>query len=361
MRITKEAIQGYILEEVLAYLIRHTGYDLLVEPSQDPEALKIRHNGLVVIGRGTYHQVDVLGQLKWIPAFTYPLRLFVEAKFRKNKTGIEVVRNLVGTIIDINQKEFSGALFRQRFHYAAALFSPSGFTENASQMALAHGVSLLDMGTPDFEALLDAIASAAENIIAVSAANGDSTASTGDENVTVLRLDGGSRRSFLGELRQTIRRMLGTVPRDFQALHGTTDRLVDASRPAAAIAQQINELFVGMANGPFMLVLKADNPSAFLTYCKAHPTHSVNISWTLAEDNGRTWSIRSVSDRNAYTLKVRIPENLGDWIFSQESITNAALDAKERYLGDIMIYRYSPAQDLLIRLKYNRQEIHQAE
>ena len=80
MRISEESLRGYILEEVLAYLIRTTGYELLVDPSQDPRELGRKGSGLVVKGRGAVHQVDVLGELKWIPAFTFPLRLIVEAK-----------------------------------------------------------------------------------------------------------------------------------------------------------------------------------------------------------------------------------------------------------------------------------------
>jgi hypothetical protein len=34
--IGKESLKGYILEEVIAYLIKNTGYNLLVDPIQDP-------------------------------------------------------------------------------------------------------------------------------------------------------------------------------------------------------------------------------------------------------------------------------------------------------------------------------------
>lgn len=104
MRINKDTLKGYILEEVLAYLIRTTGYKLLVDASQDPRDLENRGNGLVVKGRGAVHQVDVLGELQWIPAFTFPLRLFVEAKFRRGKTGIDAVRNAVGVLLDVNSE-----------------------------------------------------------------------------------------------------------------------------------------------------------------------------------------------------------------------------------------------------------------
>lgn len=67
----RDAAHGYVLEEVLAWLIRNAGYRLLVDPIQDERELARRGAGLVVRGRGGVHQADVLGELAWIPAFTF--------------------------------------------------------------------------------------------------------------------------------------------------------------------------------------------------------------------------------------------------------------------------------------------------
>ena len=56
-----DSLAGYIIEELLAYLIRNTGYRLLTDASQDPREMRNQYNGLNVIGRGALHQVDVLG------------------------------------------------------------------------------------------------------------------------------------------------------------------------------------------------------------------------------------------------------------------------------------------------------------
>jgi hypothetical protein len=69
-----DSLAGYILEELIAFLIRNTGYRLLVDAVQDPIELRSMANGLNVIGRGALHQVEFLGVLPWIPAFTFPLR-----------------------------------------------------------------------------------------------------------------------------------------------------------------------------------------------------------------------------------------------------------------------------------------------
>ncbi len=37
--VSQSALRGYVLEELLAWLLRGSGYTLLVHESQDPEAL----------------------------------------------------------------------------------------------------------------------------------------------------------------------------------------------------------------------------------------------------------------------------------------------------------------------------------
>jgi hypothetical protein len=161
--VSLESFKGKVLEEVLAYLIRNAGYQLLVDPAQDPTELARRGNGLVVKGRGAVHQADVLGQLSWIPAFTFPIRLFVEAKWHENaKTGLPEVRNAVGVLQDVNQNFTTRSGPRnpipiKRFTYCYSLFSTTGFSKPAQDMALAHLVSLIDLSGPEFSGLRDAV------------------------------------------------------------------------------------------------------------------------------------------------------------------------------------------------------------
>lgn len=343
---------------MLAYLIRNTGYELLVDSAQDLEELETRAHGLVVKGRGTVHQADVLGQLRWIPAFTYPLRLFVEAKFRQLKTGVGVVRNAVGTLLDINQKISSAdgnSPFRQRYLYAAAIFSTSGFSSNAAEMAFAHQISLIDLRTPDFEPLLDSIHQTADDIIAQFLAADQRERHEGLEQANALPLNYGTRGEFITTLRRTIRRQLGTLPEIGPEIAGQGFApLAVLIEPAVNAARAFNELFVGMANGPFMLVLRATDPRRFLEYSAQNPSHRINIHWTSREDNGRTWSVTPQLDPGAYQLRFRLPEKLGDWIFSSSNVRQAAIYAKGQLLSDITIYRYEGDRDLLIRLRYDR-------
>lgn len=56
-----------------------------------------------MLGRGTTHQVDVLGEFVFTPAFSLPVRLFLEAKFYATPCRLDVVRNAHGVIHDVNE------------------------------------------------------------------------------------------------------------------------------------------------------------------------------------------------------------------------------------------------------------------
>ena len=97
----KSQAKGYLLEIVLAKLLKVNGYDLVT--SSDNEIRFLGRNGLNVKGRGGYHQFDSLGTFRITPPFVYPIRLFLEAKFyTNNKVGIDRVRMGIGILQDVN-------------------------------------------------------------------------------------------------------------------------------------------------------------------------------------------------------------------------------------------------------------------
>lgn len=345
--IGKASLKGYLLEEVIAYLIRNAGYRLLVDPLQDPYELDRQGNGLVVKGRGAVHQADVLGQLAWIPAFTFPIRLFVEAKCRRSKTGLQDVRNAVGVLNDVNQNYFPtrGKTLLQRFSYHYALFSTSGFTSAAANMALAHQISLIDLSGPDFRTMsnfLDELTDITWN--------------------DLRRTDDQFRgpRKFLNLLRVYIRSLLGTWPQDIDVpssyqLPFIESILIDQFNELLnSQVRSFGEFFLAMANGPFLIVLKPSEPEEFLEFSMQQPVHEVIITWTRREGMERQWVIRPAERPNAYSLSFGLPGSLAKWIFQDNNrVLERALNIKQQYFSDITIYRHVDKRDTLFRLIYN--------
>lgn len=346
MRISKETLQGYLLEEVLAYLVKNAGYVLLTDPSQDPHELEIRGNGLVVKGRGSVHQADVLGQLNWIPTFIFPIRLFIEAKFRKRKTGIGTVRNAIGVLTDINQnyiKVKDRSFLRQRYQYNYAIFSTSGFSKQATELALAHNISLIDLNPYEYKDLLDSIRSAVDKLLEMPSIEDQ----TEDDDINEISE---GRSEFVKSIRNSIRNRLET------SFNSNIQRSYDSQlRDLIIKVQNYSELFMAMANGPFMLLLKADNVDDFRNYANNNPHHKVRITWSDNNESGTRWVIEPIS--MGYRLTFKLPKELSDWIFNSEGKPKIrALNVKESLLSNITIYRVEEGRDIIYRLEYDAAE-----
>ncbi|MBP2067582.1 restriction endonuclease [Streptomyces iranensis] len=174
--ITEAALRGYLLEEVLAWLLRSSGYEVLTaKDDQDKKPWRVleeRNHGLVVRGRGAWHQADTLGEFRYVPPFSLPVRLFVEAKFTQNRVRLPTIRNGHGVVHDVNENVMTTVAAasgsprrpRTRYRYSYAIFSTSGFTQDAQEFALAHQISLVDLSMPDFAKLRTLVSDTAEAV-----------------------------------------------------------------------------------------------------------------------------------------------------------------------------------------------------
>jgi hypothetical protein len=292
--IGREALRGIVLEEVLARLLQDNGYKLLVSEHQDPEALRQDKHGLLVRGRGGEHQADVLGELDLPVPFSLPLRLFVEAKFTKQKAGIAVVRKAHGTIHDVNEQysPFSSGVHSvpiRRYQYRYTLFSASGFAPEAQRYALAQQISLVDLSSSGFGELLALV--------------GDIADATRD-----LALTREISRFPVGQVRRALRRALGTWTGGFDTPvpSGETDAqdewitdqggstYMTAGLPSkqrlqrlphaqlrtimtGMYSERLGDLIVGFPPAPFILVLRIESRTDFETYLARYPGSEIAV------------------------------------------------------------------------------------
>jgi hypothetical protein len=118
-------------------------------------------------------------------------------------------------------------------------------------------------------------------------------------------------------------------------------------------ADALGELFLAVPNGPFLLLLRADDPAAFLAYARQRPSHDVHISWDWDTENGTEWEIRPAGAPGAYRLRFSLPDELAEWIFERaEEAAEQAARAKRRYLSRISVYRHVDGRDELFSLTY---------
>jgi hypothetical protein len=141
-----EQLVGMLLEEVVLYLLEASGYIPITEISNDP-TLHQGRNGLEVQGRGGKHQIDAIADFAIQQPFVHPLRLLVEAKFHRDPVGIEVMRNAVGVLQDVDKywDYERHQEIESRYNYQYAILSASDFNDNAKTYALVHGIYLIPL------------------------------------------------------------------------------------------------------------------------------------------------------------------------------------------------------------------------
>ncbi|WP_280265612.1 restriction endonuclease [Nocardia wallacei] len=394
-------MRGYVLEELLARLLQDNGYRLLVSADQDPEALQDSGRGLLVRGRGAKHQVDVLGELDLPLPFSLPLRLFVEAKHREKRTGIEQVRNAYGTIRDVNEHygtptPGSYRIPMKRYQYQYALFSASGFTQPAQEYALAQQISLIDLSNPGFSTLLAAADDIATRIVdlatqtdlvslplnqirhALRHALGTWPANVDDEQFPDLADHIRELRGLVGEMTFPSP-VFGLAVADDRARAGlaaarqsdqtrdeyyeyeynesTPTRELPTNQLAALVAGlggiTLDNLVLGFPSAPFVLVLLVDHPEAFAEYIGNPRDSDIRVYIEYPRDHhnnrplSRDWEIVPVDTDAGFRLSFTLPAILADWMLSGEVPTWSLREAKTTLLSSISVMHNSRVVRLL--------------
>ncbi|MFV5911897.1 hypothetical protein [Bacillus cereus] len=336
MNISEGVLRGYLLEEALAKLVKNSGYNLITtkvlsNPNSNPE-FTLRSNGLNIKGRGGIHQADVLGQFPFSLPFTYPVRLFLEAKFRNSRTGIDVIRSGIGILQDLNSNyqtiDLDGQdLLAQRYNYQYAIFSTSGFSDNAIKLAIAHKIHLIDLSGKEYEGLRNIIKETAQIIY-------------------------NQKQNYsLNDIRQVIRNEFFRVTLDKGVQRN--QELRKMLREYFNYFRNFGDLYLASTNSPFTILLKPSSSKHFKNFLEhtRRTTFYVNITWN--DDENRHYWIISINDLQNVTFSFALPTLLAEYIFNQQTKDHqlsSALDAKRQYFNNIIFYLRDLEQ--FITLKY---------
>ena len=330
---TLPQIRGMLLEEAILFLLRVAGYDTVERKLNDP-ALTGAVGFLKVRGRGTDHQIDAIADFGVSPPFCNRQRLLVEAKcYSTERTiGIEVVRNAVGVLKDV--EEFwvpmsDSASFR--YHYQFAIFSTSRFTSPAQRYAFAQDVVLVPLENSRF----------ARDIVA--AIRAVTFKSFGAESWRKIDID-------LGRLRKWVR----------QRIRGTgtpSGRL--ASDPPSDLEDDARDLLEGLfsavseVGGAVIGMLNHQVP-VFLIPNPALEIHQVigrlaEIDRIRVFYNAEGWFLTRAGN-NDHLFSFDLPGVLFD-LYSErgELSPERAVELKGDWLGEISI---------MVRLPYERPRLH---
>ncbi|MET7829277.1 hypothetical protein ABZT23_31965 [Streptomyces sp. NPDC005386] len=347
--ISEPALRGYILEEVLAWMLRSSGYEVLTaQDDQDKAPWKVleeRNHGVVVRGRGAWHQADTLGQFRYVPPFSLPIRLFVEAKFTQPKVRLPTVRNGHGVVHDVNENVMTTVTAgsgprrpRTRYRYSYAIFSTSGFSQDAQEFALAHQISLVDLSMPDFRKLRGLVRTAAKDVHAA------------------LQTLPAAELPAVREIRNYLRRPLLNLWEEpavtDPSVTNPLDVLADSLRSRSTLG-----MILAFPAAPFVLGLASEDLYGFVTYALEQPTHSVRLRRLRQPAPHSVWEIRPRENPNAYALTFGLPEQVEAWILDQEAGSPSRTRwVKESMLSAMTLYWMDGDHAHTFQLRYTAAE-----
>jgi len=136
--------RGVLFEEIVKMLLKKNDYeDFNADGEQVDSKGRVR-------GRGEWHQIDALGRWSFTIPFVYPIRLLCEAKCLDKPVGLPVVRNFVGVLKDVlenyfveDHQDINKMMLSKRYTDCGAIFSVSGFTNEAQRYAYAQNIFLV--------------------------------------------------------------------------------------------------------------------------------------------------------------------------------------------------------------------------
>ena len=327
MSISISALKGFLLEEALAKLLENSGYTLitkkvLTQKSLYPEFIS-KGNGLNIKGRGGIHQADALGQFPISIPFNYPVRLFVEAKFRGKKTGIDVVRSAIGILTDLNANyqtiDLKGdSLLVQRYNYHFAIFSTSGFSIDAIKLAIAYKITLVDLSGAEYVALLDVIEDTANEL-------------------EPLMKEGAQ----LPHVRDFIRNQLFDLDTQINTLGESIEEsdLGKILKDFIYEVENFGDLYLASINAPFSILLKPSSSRQFKRFIEDSKESSFNVSISWYREESDLWYITLNHSDIIFTF--RLPILLKNHIFKQserDQVLVTALDAKRQFFSNIVFF-----------------------
>ncbi len=326
MQITQ--FKWYILEEVVAYLLKSSWYKIISNPGAWDSKLKLKHNWLNLEWRWWLHQIDTLWEFKRNLFFTNPIRLIIEAKFKWAKQWIDVVRNTIWILKDINENySLTTSLLENRYQYVSAIFSASWFTQDAFDMALAHNITLIDLNEVIYGNILNDIDSLVNNL-----------------TWNNTNIDKESAKSIRMRIRQILWQDIyieGSyeIPdSQIQTIENFTNQIRD------------RQIILGMTKWWYSIALYGNELDRFIEYCIDHNTHKIAITWT---GEANWWIIRTISHNNDYSVNFFLPSYVSEKILWRRE----AIHTKQSHLSTITFYYTDQSnKDYVFNLTFDMQE-----
>lgn len=164
--------RGYFFELVIGKLLERNDF-IRINVNNEPKqrVRETRYGFIEFKGRGCWHQIDCPYDYAHTVPFSYPLRLLGEVKYHNVALSKKHIRELIGTLKDIQENYFIVDRLSVDAHYSRKLefgvyISANGFNSEAEKLAYAHGIKTLSYkNNNQIEAIKNLIYDFSENYL----------------------------------------------------------------------------------------------------------------------------------------------------------------------------------------------------
>jgi hypothetical protein len=320
-------VRGMLLEEALLHLLRSTGYKTVDDVNGDP-TLDRSSAGLLVRGRGTSHQIDAIADFAVYAPFSHPQRLLVEAKCfePKKRVDLSIVRGALGTLKDVQEFWVSLATGppKQRYHYQYAVFSATGYTENAQSYAFAQDIYLIPLAESRF---FTPVVTALRNV----SASDPNLAANADLPIP------------LGELRKVVRSAVRQGQGEL--VFAQFEETISGIQEFVAACRRISFSLLAVLGGRFPVFLV---PAPGLSLDEINLDNSVGI---YRGPNDQTWYLRD-RNTNRELFSFDLPQELFLEYADQGMLSaHAALELKQQEMAEFEAVLMRNERPSLVRFR----------
>jgi hypothetical protein len=254
------------------------------------------------------------------------------------------VRNGHGVVHDLNENVVTTLSNgsgphrpRVRYHYSYAIFSTSGFTQDAQEFALAHQISLIDLSLPDFQPLCDLVRVAAKSVY------------------DAMKPMPSSQRPTVYEIRNYLRRHLLDLwdepAANASSVTDPLDMLAGGLRRRSSLG-----LVLAFPAAPFVLGLVSNDLRAFVRHAREQPTHAVRVHRRHRSVGHPVWLMEPL-EGPAYRLTFSLPEQVEAWVLDQGEGTRSRTHWMTRnLLSAITMYWVDENHTHTFQLQYSSSE-----
>lgn len=226
----------------------------------------------------------------------------------------------IGILQDVNTnystvEMTSEELKLPKYNYNYAIFSTSGFTDDAQRLAIAHKIYLMDLSSGYYNWIRDFINQIVDRLFDINGIRGED-------------ISGDIFNGFKEDFSRWINNLSYNIPYrwfDFDIQQSVVNEFVNQM-------QNVRSIYIASTKSSQIIALVPNDDEDFRESLRRNPHQEVTITWN--ENENDVWIVRPTGNYDRYRLTFQLPSVIREYIFDNSANQyESAYDEKIEVLG----------------------------